>query len=322
MRWSSSDGTAWDLDPAATAVAIADNEEGESYGPHLAIQFMREFRERGGQAWSAGGPYPEITLPEGSRQHKGVLPYRREGTSHWERLADVCADPPDLIYFAGRSVEFEDFYTQIQEEGRCAEGDVTILGGDDIAKYVADNEQRLANAEGFPVYYTPLAASGPWSQCSDTEHSVYNELADLIGGTEDGRAANPDTAPSMAHAAVAYDGLRVLDRALLRDTLERPKENDGSEDDEFTRLRGSLLARIQDTSDTYGPTGALRFGDPSSGNWYEDQLVQLVLAGPESESADTGETEWQRVVAAHGRINETDRAPEGCETENGYSGRD
>ncbi|WP_053616637.1 hypothetical protein [Nocardiopsis sp. NRRL B-16309] len=247
------EGTAPSLAPARTAVAVADDNAGESYGPHLAVEFMREFTSLGGTAWSDGlDPEPVSHGQDRLESVDGVLPYRSGGTSIAEHLERICADePPDLLYFAGRSVDFMDVHVQLQEEGVCPEAGMAVLGGDDIAKFVTDNADVIGRASDYPVFYTPLAASGAWSQYTGTSERAFYEAAEALvqdlygngdegtegtsaradgdadegaGGGEPGSDADLVAAdgglPSTAHAVMANDGLRVIVRALRG--IDRP----------------------------------------------------------------------------------------------------
>ncbi|RKS05828.1 hypothetical protein DFP74_1440 [Nocardiopsis sp. Huas11] len=252
VRWNGADlvgeGTEPHLLPARTAVAIADNDVGESYGPHLAVEFMAEFEALGGRPWSDGTDPEPVSVGQSPQSVDGVLPYRSGGTSIAEHLERVCADdPPDLLYFAGRSVDFMDVHIQLQEEGVCPEADMAVLGGDDIAKFVTDNADVIGRASDYPVFYTPLAASGAWSQYTGMSERAFYEAAEALveelygddaegadesdgeadadadgeadaadggRGTDDALVAADAGLPSTAHAVMANDGLRVIARAL------------------------------------------------------------------------------------------------------------
>ncbi|WDZ90232.1 ABC transporter substrate-binding protein [Nocardiopsis sp. HUAS JQ3] len=321
------------LGPARTAVAIANNQQGESYGPHLAVRFMSAFRALGGQPWEGDGEPRPITLANGGTgTFPGVLPYQDGGLSQADQLARVCAeDPPDVIYFAGRSTDFMDFHNQLQEEGMCVEAGADIIGGDDIAKFVTDHAETLGHASGYPVFYTPLAASGAWSQYTRSSERAFYAEADLLiqelyggeegdeeteeereQGTEAEAVAADGGMPSIAHAAVAHDAFRVFSRALRgiprslpEDTgtqtasaapTERPSPFLGT-DAGYEQEQQGLVENIQGTHNLSAVSGYLGFGEPSEGNWYRDRMVQLVVVGPLGSDG-----ERQHVIAACGQV--------------------
>lgn len=321
------------LGPARTAVAIADNQEGESYGPHLAVRFMNAFRALGGQPWTDGGEAHPVTLADGGADpFPGVLPYQDGGPTQADQLSRVCAeDPPDVIYFAGRSTDFMDFHNQIQEEGMCVEAGVDILGGDDIAKFVTDHAETLGHASGYPVFYTPLAASGAWSQYTrGSERAFYAEADALIRELYNGQEEDEETGeerergtdaeavaadggmPSITHAAVAHDALKVVSRALRGISHPLP-ESDGPReasaapterpspflgtDTGYEQEQQALVENIQGTHNLSAVSGYLGFGEPSEGNWYRDRMVQLVVVGPLGSDG-----ERQHVIAACGQV--------------------
>ncbi|MDE3720745.1 hypothetical protein PWG71_05050 [Nocardiopsis sp. N85] len=316
-----------DLEPARTAVAIADNRRGESYGPHLAVRFMTGFRELGGEPWAdpEGGDPPPVGFADGSTGVvPGVLPYQDGGVSLAAHLARVCAqDPPDLIYFAGRSTDFAEFHRQLQQEGMCVEAGIDVLGGDDIAKFVTDHAETIGMAGGYPVFYTPLAASGAWSRYTEgSERAFYAEaealVEELYADPDDGEGGPPgiradlDAAdggsPSMTHAAVAADALTVLSRALrgIDRTTTREASVEGpavepspflGTDDGYEAERDALVERIQNTSGLSAVSGHIAFGEPALGNWHPERMVQLVVVGPLGADGLR-----QHVVAACGRI--------------------
>lgn len=262
----------WHMEPARSAVAIANSGEGEDYGPHLAVEFMDAFE---GEAWEGEHPPPAVQFADREEEViPGVLPYGGDSASggesitHGHHLEEVCEeDPPDVIYFAGRSSDFQDFYDQFREEGLCADAEVALLGGDDIAKYVTDRAQDISDEGGYPVFYTPLAASGPWNEHTNSgEHRIYDIFRGAI------REYYPCSAAA-AHGgeAEADDGDGLPDDAAdgtPQDTTECvPEEADtgdygAGEDDGLPSIAHAVMAHdgfrvisraLQ--SDTDGPAG-------------------------------------------------------------------
>lgn len=317
------------LGPVGEAVAIANAEPGETYGTHLAEAFMAEFTRLGGTPWNGSQERPG-TEP-------GVLFYQVEGakgTGIRSRLEEVCADPPNLIYFAGRSTEFENLQTALREERRCQSAPITVLAGDDVAKYVTDNPDKIRQAR-HPVYYTPLAASGDWNQNTlQDEQGFYDEMSVVDRKHYDRDGDDPDARPSVAHAVIGYDAMRAVSRALELDfSAEAPDEEAASSpeptpdpsstqefldgEEAYERARAQFLSNLQADRWT-GVSGYIQFGDTAKGNWSNDRMVQLVLAGPRD-----AQGHHQHVMAVCGRISE-DRSGEEedsvCPEEKGSDG--
>ena len=313
VPWTTAEGAEHGLEPARTAVAIAsgrraaDGGEHEQYGPHLAELFMTAFEKEGGTVW-------EGVRGLGAQEYAdGTLLYRsgdlEEDTTFRDHLDRLCTeDPPDLLYFAGRSADFTAFHDYFKTAGgsACVGGDMTILGGDDIAKFVADEEDRISQSLRHPVFYTPLAASGDWGEsevlAEDDAQGFYTAVDRLVqelyqeDGDDEGRPVPRTELPSIAHAAVASDALLVVSRAMPHTGLtpeelsaRGPLRLVGLDRTPFLRTqedyegrRDQLLAGIQGTSGLTGMSGYIEFDRSVDGNWFSERLVQLVLVGPSS----------------------------------------
>ncbi|TDQ55132.1 hypothetical protein [Actinorugispora endophytica] len=283
--WSGAESADGSLEPSRSAVAVADDSSTESYGVDLAGSFMARFTALGGEA---GAEAAEGFPP-------GVVPYGGEGQpSLQDVVREVCADPPELFYYAGRSADFGGFLNALQQTGRCP-GGVRVMGSDDIAQYATDNLTHLGDVSGqTPVYYTPLAATGTWGLTGGNgERPFYANLArlseelDLPSEIDVTEHQDRVRGPSVAHAAMAYDTLTVVSDSVDRAQRSQfgPERSDEPPSD--------LLSAIQRTRDLVGVSGTLAFDRPGDGYWFDDKLVQLVQAGPQ----DT-----QHVLAACGRI--------------------
>lgn len=338
VPWVDEEGKQRGLPPADTAVAIAgadavDAEEAhEQYGPDLAERFMKEFEELGGTEW-------EGTEGLGPDEYAdGTLLYRTDGseedTTLEEHVDRICAGerrPPSLIFFAGRSSDFAAFHQDLQISGgdACVRGEITILAGDDIAKYATDNEEEIGDGGQHPVYYTPLAASGAWgSKEKEEDHAFFDTLdrrveelyldpknvdPEKVG--KDGEV-DPEWLPSIAHAAVGHDALLVLSRAMPHSRLDKEEQTTRppylgmigdppflKEEEGIKDYRTRLLGGVQGTDNLSGMSGAIRFDQRVDGHWYPHRMVQLVLVGPESGG------EYQHVIAACGQLTADPPAP-------------
>ncbi|MEU3141220.1 hypothetical protein [Nocardiopsis alba] len=181
----------------ATAVAIAHNppppggeKEHEQYGPHLAERFMDFFEGFDGEPWRGSEGL-------GESEQAGVLLYQEEregdGPTLREVVKKVCApkEPPELLYYAGRAQDFKAFYEEFRKSAweACHRGEMTILGGDDVSKFISDEEVLIeGNSERHRVFYTPLAPSDSWGVQAEEGSGADDESVengDENAGTDD-----------------------------------------------------------------------------------------------------------------------------------------
>ena len=92
---------------------------------------------------------------------------------------DICDNPPDSIYFAGRGEALADLVDVLSNRS-CQDSPITIFTGDDIAG-VRDRAQngdvgvRAALATNVKVFYTGLAHPGMWG--TNESRSSYSAAA-------------------------------------------------------------------------------------------------------------------------------------------------
>ncbi|MBR8742709.1 ABC transporter substrate-binding protein [Nocardiopsis sp. MG754419] len=340
-----------------TAVAIAsaqtDAEGGahEQYGPHLAQEFMAAFVDRGGAVW-------EGTEDLGSDEYddQGVLLYQdghlETDTTYREHLERLCSDedPPDLLYYAGRSDDFTRFYRDFMRSGgeECNGGGMTILGGDDISKFVSDSEVLIErNSVHHPVFYTPLAPSGPWGvqegDSGGSDQGFYEDIDDLLRElhADDARGAqareepngeegedgaglpSAERLPSIAHAAVGNDALLVLANALpatgpteedprlpgLRQRLGLVRPAFLATQEDYQEKRDAIHGAVKTSGTFTGVSGYITFDSANDGNWFGGRMVQLVVVGPRVRNDETGEVQRQHVLERCGMRNSTTVEP-------------
>lgn len=341
VAWSGADGEERGLGAHETAVAIAsgqtdaDGGEHEQYGPHLAREFIAAFQARGGQVWEGAGEL-------GRREYdgQGVLLYQggelETDTTYAEQLERLCTDedPPDLLYYAGRSDDFTEFYRRFIRTGGedCVGGHMTILGGDDISKFVSDEEGLIgSNAAHHSVFYTPLAPSGPWGAQDGTgggaggsDQGFYDDVNTLLRELyaeedEDGDVslAPKKDLPSIAHAAMASDALLVVSEALPVTGLTREELTAKSPlrwigldrypylrtQEQYEEQRDLLHGRVKGTRNLTGVSGYIAFDAENDGNWFDGRMVQLVLVGPEVVNPETDDRQRQHVIQRCGMRN-------------------
>ena len=345
VSWTDEQGRERGLPEHRTVVALAnaqtDSEGGlhEQYGPHLAKEFVAAFEARDGRVWE-GATTPDGAPPEnGAHDGNGVLLYQNSGndedsTTLREHVARLCAaeNPPDLLYFAGRSSDFVDFYQRFSEAGQaaCGGGGITLLGGDDISKSLSDEAERMrSNARKHPVYYTPLAPSGPWGDQGDVDGDTgagdlgfYDAVDRILEGfqkededTGGEEAVGDDVEqarlrPSLAHAAMGNDALLVVSGALPPVGLSREELTTKNPlnrlglvrspflrtEEQYEDYRDSVHEGIKDLDHLTGVSGYIAFDPDNDGNWFADRMVQLVLAGPFLRNPETGREQVQHVI--------------------------
>jgi hypothetical protein len=106
-----------------------------------------------------------------------------------------------LVFYAGRTQEFDSFLDGIQE--RCPYDPPTILAGDDISNYVADWDKRIRYSIPFDYF---SFAIGP-SSCDVGSSPLSGILKELF--PEDCRPGGFD--PSLdGHAALTYDATHTI----------------------------------------------------------------------------------------------------------------
>ncbi|MFE1102025.1 hypothetical protein ACFW4K_16035 [Nocardiopsis alba] len=341
VSWTAPDESEWELPDHESAVAIASDspEEGKSeegdarnkgregskheqYGPDLAERFMGSFRALGGTPWEGSGKFDAPGRP-------GVLLYEDKGkeslASLKELVNELCdsKEPPDLVYYAGRSVDFGRFYEQFAQTGgtACTQGEMTILGGDDISKYVSDEGDEIErNAERHQVFYTPLAPSGAWG---GADMGFYSDIDQYKKEAEEKQ--KEDEGPSISHAALGNDALNVLvhalksveppeevsrGRGLLQDLgLVRPPYLGTRKD--YEDKRDKLYAQVERTG-LSGVSGRIEFGEEGDGRWYGERRIQLVLVGPLLYNETTESVQRQHVMWTCGRSDTSSGPTEQC----------
>lgn len=350
VPWTDPEGEEHGLPGHETAVAIASaetdtkGEEHEKYGPHLAREFMEAFVEaEGGEVWQG-----VEGLGSDEYDEQGVLLYQsghlETDTTYREHLDRLCSDenPPDLLYYAGRSDDFTRFYRDFMRSGgeECNGGGMTILGGDDISKFVSDSEVLIErNSVHHPVFYTPLAPSGPWGVQGDgtggSDQGFYDDmdelLVDLHTKDEDERDEESEGSdmpsagrlPSIAHAAVGNDALLVIANALAPSGLTKEESaNDGLRqrlglapmpflhtDEDYEERRDELYGQVKTSGTFTGVSGYITFDSANDGNWFGGRMVQLVLVGPRVRNDETGDVQRQHVLQRCGMRNSTTVEP-------------
>jgi ABC-type branched-subunit amino acid transport system substrate-binding protein len=131
---------------------VEDQNPDDSYAETLASAFRASF----GASIKYTERYrsPELTLVDATRnQYMEGLFAKMHG--------DICAEDPDLIYFAGRGADLWSFLDALASGGACPLGKITIMTGDDASNIVGE---RLPSAgPQVTVLFTALATANEWA---------------------------------------------------------------------------------------------------------------------------------------------------------------
>lgn len=141
-----------------TAALIADQNGGDTYDSNLVKKFSQKFRE-------LGHGYSIIyTDPYSSADRAG------NAMSIAERIAQmptgICSAKPDVVLFAGRSVDLTSLLDDLQDRGAlggtpgrwCAAHKITIVSGDDATNVTMNGGVVAALKDGVTVYYAAVAS--------------------------------------------------------------------------------------------------------------------------------------------------------------------
>ncbi|MGN2637460.1 caspase family protein [Nocardia takedensis] len=131
-----------------------------------------------------------------------------------EAGASVCSSS-GIVFFAGRGIpDYGDF---LRGAAPCAK-DVTIIGGDDVTKHVADPATRQA-VPGVPYYYMSFAPAPVTDDA--TSHEFYGRLSAMFPFEQD--LAKKDRSLD-GHAALSYDAARLYITAVEQVHRRSPGE--------------------------------------------------------------------------------------------------
>ncbi|MEU6083961.1 ABC transporter substrate-binding protein [Streptomyces sp. NPDC047108] len=185
-------------------LVIQDSRPDDQYTATLGAAFLRTF------------PKDRLAgkVEEYDSSREGVA------TAFKTRMSQLCAEKPDIVYFAGRGIDLPRFLAPLKDRP-CSDRELMVLSGDDVS--------QSAQAEGFDqiketlrsgnvrLLYTGLAHPGAWEK----KAAVYPGWG--VGSFGDGgryRSAFPeetldDGQAIMGHDAVitAVSGVRLAARA-------------------------------------------------------------------------------------------------------------
>lgn len=119
--------------------------------------------------------------------------------------ASICAEGPDLIYFAGRGTDLGSFLTSLAGDGACqGVGPITILTGDDADNLIGSH-MPLSGDIKAKVFYTGLAYPNEWQDqpLAQAYETNYTDFANEFKGANHFPGADlADGIAMMEHDAV------------------------------------------------------------------------------------------------------------------------
>ncbi|WP_329066885.1 hypothetical protein [Amycolatopsis sp. NBC_01480] len=181
---------------------------------------------------------------------------------------DTCSYD-GLVFFAGRGVpDFGDFAGGAAQCGSTA----TIIGDDDVSRYVADQVAREQN-RALPYYYLSFAtepATDPQGLARDF-YTTLNTTLFPFEQTERGRSYD-------GHAGLSYDAALVMitATAYLRETSSNIPVTPGAVWREITAIHTSRENPQQTNKYIEGVTGTIDYGGDISRNVPENKPVAVL----------------------------------------------
>jgi ABC-type branched-subunit amino acid transport system substrate-binding protein len=163
------------------------------------------------------------------------LPYSAHGGLP-PAAAGACGRRPDVIFYAGRAVDFVDFLTAV-EGRRC--GRVKVIAADDVARVMPNHGAAIAAMKQVEVYYLGLAGRWLWEfgRGSGKQPPRTKFANHLLGGRL--------TDMSDDNLILTYDAISLVYQAIS-DAFE-PETAEEVREDELPS-RGEIKQRLEGTS--------------------------------------------------------------------------
>ncbi|MFI7636192.1 ABC transporter substrate-binding protein [Nonomuraea sp. NPDC049400] len=232
-----------------TAALIHSAKPGDFYADSLAAAFKQHLKKQ----WEAGGnvDYP-FSDPPGNQ---------------WQIImSNLCARPPDMIFYAGRGSDLRAFVSSLGESGKCL-GQVKIVTGSDAVRLKAE-QFPASTFDAISLIYAPLVEP-LLLDCTDNQS--YQRLLE----------AYRDLGFDKEHLATGW-GIMAHDAVLTAAQAVR-RAAGGSGKDPVTPgdVAGFLPLFAQPNTAVSGASGPVMF-DSATGNRLRLQLpvLQFRQGGP------------------------------------------
>ncbi|MET8998422.1 hypothetical protein [Amycolatopsis sp. NPDC004169] len=249
--------------PRVVRVYYSD-DDADVYSTNLRDDVLKSFHDRGFQVdaraftpdGGLGGPPSHVRYREPLLGNAGAAG------------RDTCSYD-GLAFFAGRGVpDFGQFLSSAAQCGSRA----TVIGDDDVTRFVADQGERRRN-RALPYYYLSFATA-PVFQASGTALDFYTTLDETLFPFE----RTPEGRSYDGHAALAYDAAQVMivAAAYLRETAAEIPVTPGAIWREITAIHTSRPGAEQVNKYLEGVTGTIDYGGDISRNVPQNKPVAVM----------------------------------------------
>ncbi|HEY2762827.1 MAG TPA: amino acid ABC transporter substrate-binding protein [Pseudonocardiaceae bacterium] len=161
---------------------VKDTNQEDSYAQTLASAFGTAFASQYRFAVPYTEPYqsPDTSVTGATRDT-----YMTNQFAHMH--GDICADRPDLVYFAGRGVDLGSFLKALSQGGACGLGPIDVMTGDDAASIVGRSLPPFPDLH-VRVLFTALATAGQWGNFPPDAEMVqnYDQFAQAFSNRDNG----------------------------------------------------------------------------------------------------------------------------------------
>jgi ABC-type branched-subunit amino acid transport system substrate-binding protein len=168
--------------PYQKVLLVQDANSGDSYAQTLATAFSSAFASQ----YRFNVPYTEsYQSPDNSVTGATRDTYMTDQFAHMH--GDICADKPDLVYFAGRGVDLGSFLKALSQGGSCGLTPIDVLSGDDAASIVGTSLPPFPDMN-VRVFFTALATAGEWRNFAASTEMVqnYTQFAQAFSNRDNG----------------------------------------------------------------------------------------------------------------------------------------
>ncbi len=175
-----------------------DRNQQDSYAQTLASAFASTFESRSGVKVRYTESYQSPSVPLNGATRDQYMTNQFAGMH-----SDICADQPDLIYFAGRGTDLGSFLTALSQGGACSLGPLDVMSGDDASTLVGMRMPSSGDLK-IRVFYTGLAHSDEWNAFPPGSDNVknYQQFTDAFAVNGFATADLADGDAMMTHDAV------------------------------------------------------------------------------------------------------------------------
>ncbi|WP_033293882.1 ABC transporter substrate-binding protein [Amycolatopsis jejuensis] len=265
--------TAQQPGPRTVRVYYSD-DDADTYSTNLRDDLLKSYKERGFavEARAFGPDGGQVAPPSHVRYGDRIVGNAAAAGR------DTCSYN-GFAFFAGRGVpDFGDFLAGAAQCGSTA----TIIGDDDVSRFVADSVAREQN-RALPYYYLSLA-SEPATEAKGLARDFYTTLnRTLFPFEQTARGRSFD-----GHAALSYDAALVMitATAYLRETSADIPVTPGAVWREITAIHTSRPDANQTNKYIEGVTGTIDYGGDIGRNVPENKPVAVLrVEGGEVDAA-------------------------------------